>query len=244
MKIYSVLQIGTFHTNHCEDFFVNAQFGAEQQLVAVLDGCSTGTESAFASMLFGKILRQIAKKQYYLEFTTGQTLDLKQGLALVMRQLFEQAAQAKNNLGLDTKELLSTIVLSLVDMKAHTAEVIVVGDGLVYWDGEAIEYDQDNRPDYLGYHLAEDFDLWYQQQRQKLSIDEFNNLAFSTDGIFTFKPVTRRIAQRPEADMVSFLLADHEYMEHPNFLERKVRFIQDEWKHQNSDDLAIVRLMT
>ena len=65
MKVYKTLHIGEFHTNHCEDFLIHEQIGANQILIAVLDGCTMGTESVFASILFGKVLRNIAKKKFY-----------------------------------------------------------------------------------------------------------------------------------------------------------------------------------
>jgi len=77
MKIYSTLNIGEFHTNYCEDFLIDTQIATDQKLVAVLDGCTMGTESVFASILFGKILRKIAKKKFYEEFITDQPDNLK-----------------------------------------------------------------------------------------------------------------------------------------------------------------------
>jgi len=68
MKIYSTLTIGEFHTNYCEDFLVIEQITNSEKLIAVLDGCTMGTESVFASMLYGKILRKIAKHFFYEDF--------------------------------------------------------------------------------------------------------------------------------------------------------------------------------
>jgi len=68
MNVYSVLQIGEFHTNHCEDFLVIEPITANEFLIAVLDGCTMGKESVFASMLYGKTLRKIAKEFYYRDF--------------------------------------------------------------------------------------------------------------------------------------------------------------------------------
>jgi hypothetical protein len=44
------------------------------------------------------------------------------------------------------------------DTDAGAGQVMVIGDGLVSIDGQLTEYEQDNRPDYLGYHLGEDFE--------------------------------------------------------------------------------------
>jgi len=77
MKIYKTLNIGAFHTNFCEDFLIEEQIGTTQKLIAVLDGCTMGTESVFASILFGKILRRAAKQKYYEDFMSGTDDNLK-----------------------------------------------------------------------------------------------------------------------------------------------------------------------
>ena len=53
---------------------------------------------------------------------------------------------------------LSTLIIGIVDTTQSTAEFLTIGDGLICKDGELIEYEQDDKPDYLGYHLADDFE--------------------------------------------------------------------------------------
>lgn len=243
MKIYSVLQIGQFHTNYCEDFLVNEQIGTHQRLIAVLDGCTMGTESAFASMLFGKLLRSIAKQQYYQDFIERDSKEIKQVLKEVFRKLFKEARSIKNQLSLDTNELLSTIILGIIDESYQRASFLTVGDGLIYHDGKSIEYEQDNKPDYLGYHLGEDFETWFNQQQQVLSISDFKNLAISTDGIFTFKNLSKRDEKEDFGNVIEFLLSDKEFSENDNFLERKIRLLEHEKQLVVTDDLAIVRVI-
>ena len=50
-------QIGEFHINHNEDFLVSCEIGNDKMMIAVMDGCTMGTESYFASTLIGKLLR-------------------------------------------------------------------------------------------------------------------------------------------------------------------------------------------
>jgi hypothetical protein len=54
MNVYSTLQIGSFHLNHCEDFTITSELGSGKRLIAVMDGCTMGEESVFASILLGK----------------------------------------------------------------------------------------------------------------------------------------------------------------------------------------------
>lgn len=242
MKIYKTLNIGDFHTNNCEDFLVDEQIATNEKLIAVLDGCTMGTESVFASILYGKILRNIAKKEFYKEFVTNEVLDLKSKLKEVIRQLIIETKSIKSQLGLDTDELLSTLIIGIINIKESSAELLAVGDGLICKDGEITEYEQDDKPDYLGYHLADDFDKWYDSQNQKLSVSKFKDLSISTDGIYTFKNLEDKDKQKSEGDIIQLLLVDNENSEFDNFLDRKIRFLKDKWNHTVTDDLAIIRV--
>jgi hypothetical protein len=244
MRIYKTLNIGDFHTNNCEDFLVDEQIATNEKLIAVLDGCTMGTESVFASILYGKILRSISKKEFYKEFVTNEPLDLKSKLKEVIKQLIKETKSIKSQLGLDTNELLSTLIIGIINTKESKAEFLAIGDGLICKDGEIIEYEQDDKPDYLGYHLADDFDRWYDSQDQKLSISSFKDLSICTDGIYTFKNLENKAKQKSEDDIIQHLLIDNENSEFDNFLDRKIRFLKDKWNHTVTDDLAIIRIKT
>lgn len=243
MRVYTTLHIGEFHTNHCEDFLVEQQIGTHEKLIAVLDGCTMGTESVFASMLFGKILRNIAKKKFYEEFFTNRNDDLKATLKNVLKELFNNVQLIRNQLGLEIGELLSTLILGIVDTSEAQAEFLTIGDGLICWDGKIKEYEQGDKPDYLAYHLADDFDGWYDQQRQTLTINNFKDLAISTDGIFTFKNLDNKSQQKSEHEIISYLLMNNEGAEFGNFLDKKIRTLKNVSNHVATDDLAIVRMI-
>ena len=68
MQKYELTQIGSFHTNHNEDSLITHKIGNHKLLIAVMDGCSMGIESHFASTLIAKILKKLALEFYYLEF--------------------------------------------------------------------------------------------------------------------------------------------------------------------------------
>ncbi len=242
MKTYSHLQIGQFHTNYCEDFLVVAPIGSHRKLIAVLDGCTMGTESAFASMLFGKVLRRLAKEAYYDEFATRSSPALAEQLKTVVEQLFREVRQQKNQLALETEELLTTLLIGIVDLEATQAEVLILGDGVVCADGVWTEFDQGNKPDYLAYHLGEDFDIWYDGQSQRLSYTGFSDFSMATDGILTFQNLKDPSRQKPEKEIIEFFMVDPEGAEHANFLTRKVRALEEQ-DHLVTDDLAVVRLI-
>lgn len=243
IKTFTTLQIGYFHTNYCEDFCVTTPISSHRQLIAVFDGCTMGKESAFASMLFGKTLRNIGRQFYYQDFLTPSYTPLRVQLKEVVKQLFEKVKSAKNQLGLDTHELLSTVVLGIIDEKCNQAEIITIGDGLICHNGQVVTYDQEDRPDYLAYHLGENFEAWFQAQTQRNTLSHFNDLSICTDGIFSFRNLKNPRKQKSEDEIIGFLLINDQLSEHNNFLERKMRVIQHQWEHKVTDDLAVVRVM-
>jgi len=243
MKIYKTLNIGEFHTNYCEDFLIEEQIATNEKLIAVLDGCTMGTESVFASILFGKIARKIAKRKFYEEFIIKDAVGLKDKLKEVVRTLIHEVRTLKNQLGLETNELLSTLLIGIVNIKESKAEFLIIGDGLICKDGKYFEYEQNNTSDYLGYHLTDDFDDWYDNQEQKLTISNFKDLSICTDGILTFKNFKDKTKQKSEDEIIEYLLVDNNGTEFTNFLNRKIRILQEEWNHVVTDDLAIIRII-
>ncbi len=254
MKLYSTSIIGDFHINHNEDYYISSEIGTDKILIAVLDGCSMGKESHFAATLIGKTLRQIAKEYSYKEFImSGNVGNVGQRHAFalrtlpillknILRDLFKKLIIFKGSLGLEREELLSTLILGIVDSKEKKAEILTVGDGLVSYNGELMEYEQDDRPDYLGYHLTEDFETWFANQHQKLSLSNINDLSLSTDGIFTFKPFNNQ--KYPFITMeqiIDFLLKDKKELDSDNALDRKLRHIEKEYGLRPTDDLTIIR---
>ena len=244
MPIFEVLQMGQFHSNYCEDFLISCEVGANRHLIAVMDGCSMGVESHFAATLTGKLLRKIAKEWYYKEFVSKTQMDLPQLLQEISKSLFEQLKALKTQLALDREELLSTLMLGILDVDTHAAEILVVGDGLVCCDGALTEFEQDNKPDYLGYHLEKGFEDWYPAQHQRLSFNNIEDLSIATDGIFTFKKYDNKIwPEKHDADLIHFLLNDGNGSEQENMLKKKMIFIEEEWGLKPTDDLAIIRVM-
>lgn len=241
MKIYHTLHIGSFHTNYCEDFFVVEKISATKKIIAVLDGCSQGTESVFASILFGKILRKIAKQAYYKDFIERQELPLKELLKGVLKELFSEIQHIKRTLDITTLELLSTLIIGVIDEVNLSTEIMVIGDGLVVVDGESFDFEQGDKPDYFAYHLEENFEDWYRNHKQFITTN-FKDLSIATDGIFAFKNLKNPRKQLNSEAIVSFLLKDNEGEKKDYFLDKKIKILQQELDHLPTDDIAIVRV--
>ena len=244
MQHFIHTQMGTFHQNHNEDNFVFATLGNNKILLAVMDGCSMGTESHFASNLIAKVLRKLAKEFFYKDFLEKEDTDMEKQLKAIVKLLFEQLIQLKNILGLEQNELLSTMVISIIDTKSGEGEVLVVGDGFVAVNGRWIEYDQDNIPDYLGYHLSEDFEAWFSEQQQRLSLDRIQDISIGTDGIFTFRKFdNQNYPLISEREIINLLIFDCNGIDKEQMFLKKLLFIEKENGLRPTDDLTIIRLL-
>lgn len=242
MQIRTALHIGDFHTDYCEDFLISEPIGTDRQLLAVMDGCSSGTESAFASMLTGKTLRRIARDVDMLDFRGERAETLKALQINVLEQLFDKLRTFKNDLAMESIELLATLLLAVVDTKDRTAEIIVIGDGLVHCNGKAYEFDQNNRPDYIGYHLAEMFGVWYAKQSQRLTFENIEDLSLSSDGVFSFRPGKGDFHEMSESEILNHFFVDTTDWEREIFLDRKLVQMRDDFNLIHMDDVGMVRL--
>jgi hypothetical protein len=202
MRIYTTLQIGEFHLNHCEDYLVIEDPGKDKKLLAVMDGCTMGRDSYFIATLVGKILKKICKAHNYKELYTP-SLNLADSLKSIIAELFVELRKTQEQLLLEQKDLLTTLIILLADTKLNQGIILAIGDGLVSVNGMITEFDQDNKPDYLGFHLHEDFEQWYGSLSQKIIFDEITDISIATDGIGMFKKF-RHEATDPEIDPISF----------------------------------------
>lgn len=242
MNRYHYSQIGSFHVQHNEDAWVCLPLEQSQSLLAVMDGCSMGKESHFAATLFAKILRKLAQAYSYQQFITKEKIRLTDSLKYFVKELFEELSRIQNQLLLEREELLSTLMIAVVDEIAAEAEVLTVGDGLVAYNGNFQVYEQDNCPDYLGYHLKTPFEDWWQAQDQRLHLRKLNDLSLCSDGIFswqTFEAVQEEIPS--ETACLEYLLVDQTWAEEDSLLLRKVRKLERIDSLKPTDDLTIVR---
>lgn len=244
MRFYELTHIGEFHTNHNEDFLISEEIGIDKKLIAVMDGCSSGTDSYFASTLIGKLLRKIAKQEAYREYLQKQEIKLDKLLEKVSIQLFEELANLNRQLDLKSDEILSTLILGIIDLKQKSAEIMVVGDGLIHINGENIEYENDNKPDYIGYHLNMDKHLWYQTRTKRKSIPQIKDITISTDGIHTFKNHDGKFYEAfSDNEIMSEFFENQSNLENANKLKKSLIMIKDIYGLMPSDDLTMIRVL-
>mgnify|MGYP001209375091 CR=1 FL=1 len=245
MKFYELSHIGEFHVNHNEDFLVLEEAGSTRKLIAVMDGCSSGTDSYFASTLIGKLLRKIAKQEAYEEFAKKETKELKNQLEQISLQLFEELSNLNRQLDLKSDEILSTMILGIIDTKLKSAEIVIVGDGFIHVNGQNIKYENDNKPDYIGYHLKMDKHLWYQKKTKKLTVNNLKNLTISTDGIHTFKNFDgQSYDQISQEQIMAKFFEDENDLDNLNKLKKTLIEIKNTNGLMPSDDLTMIRVIT
>ena len=149
MNKFQLTRIGEFHTDHNEDNLLITEIGNEKTVIAVMDGCSMGTESFFASTLLKKIIQKTSKELHYKEFILRNIYSIEETLNLVLENIVKQLQLIKNELDLSINELLSTLILGIINSTNKEARIIVIGDGLISINGQIHEFDQDNKPDYI-----------------------------------------------------------------------------------------------
>lgn len=117
MKIHSSIQIGDYHQNNCEDHLFISKYGKNKILCAVMDGCTTAFESQFASLLVGKILKKICTEKGYREFIEKNVKSLtpEEDLKLILKDLLNELRLIQNQLMMNPKELLTTLIVLLFD---------------------------------------------------------------------------------------------------------------------------------
>ncbi|MDF1697607.1 MAG: protein phosphatase 2C domain-containing protein [Saprospiraceae bacterium] len=244
MKIYQLTHIGEFHTDHNEDFLIVEELNSKQLLLAVMDGCSSGTDSHFASALIGKLLRKLAKQEAFRVFAQKNIAPISSVIETISLQLFEELRDVNRLLDLKSDEVLSTLILAIVDKNEKSAEAVVVGDGVIHFNGQTIEFENDNKPDYIGYHLNMDKHLWFQTRTERRSFKNIHDFSISTDGIYTFKNFDGKSypALSEEAILHDFFV-DQDHKNNPNKLKKSLLKIKNVHGLQSSDDLTIIRLI-
>jgi hypothetical protein len=244
MRIYTALKKGEYHLHHCEDYLCYTHLSNQIFVCAVMDGCTMGTDSYFASTLTGKLLRKIVNNIGYRELITRQPVcnNVEEYLQHMLRELFTELRLAKGQLLLERNELLTTLINLLVDKKAQCGMAMVIGDGVVCVDGLVHEFEQDNRPDYIGYHLHENFEEWLNRQVQKVYFSNAADISIATDGIATFENLTGKQADENIMPLQLLLAADIK-SDTEDALEKRLTQLEHIHGLVPTDDLAVIRLL-
>jgi len=243
MEIYQLIRKGDMHKDYCEDFLLISKPNEQYSIYGVFDGCSSGDDSHLASGMLAKIVR--AEIQVLVD---ESITSLNKLLSDTVFQTMCTLRNIRDDLLLDTNELLSTMILLLVDNYSKSAEILVFGDGFVSINGKHEPIDQDNAPDYIAYHLdelesIENFELWLKAHSRQFKVAEIKDVSISTDGVNSFQ---QSELQTDEADVpapVDYLMDDTFLLHNKSMLSRKCNILRSKHHLVNQDDIAMIRII-
>ena len=185
MKVDKFKRIGKHHLNHCQDSVGIYEIGSDRYVLLVCDGCSMGNDSHYVSELIQKIIKFIAKEESYRELALSELRSLGEIRKVVLQKLFVRLQEIYQTTGSDKYDYLATVVLMIVDSASKQIVYTVIGDGVIAIDNQILEFDQQNKPDYIGYHLDKDFQEWYSTLNQQGEAKWNRSVSVATDGIMT-----------------------------------------------------------
>ena len=231
------------HQNWCEDnYWLHEQDGLI--IGAVLDGCSTGTQSHFASTFFKYSLEKAFKEN--TDYDSPEEL-----LELLAYATRADIARTAEILALTDMNFLSTMTLFYYKPEWKELVVKFFGDGTVFVNGGRYDNDEGNEPDYLGYYAFTSYINFaeYLATRRTLIFTEVDNFAICSDGIDSWANLKN--PQVPKSIAVDFLIENPTFSGLKSGLSKKYniitqtnsRLITDEelswWEIK--DDLTIIR---
>ena len=172
---------------------------------------------------------------------------------MLVFQMARKVHEVQRVLDLNIAELMSTVVLCVVDKNTNNCYIAAFGDGYFRVDGVesfiqntkfADQEQSENKPDYIAYDIEKiqnysDFDTWYSEKKELHLFENVTDITISSDGMNTFakfKP------SEEDVDPVDFLVRDENWMDKEIMLEKKYNILQSRYCMLNKDDLGMIRI--
>ena len=243
-KSRNVTRRGKGHPQRCEDESLVFSYNQIAVIIA-FDGCSSGKDSYFASGLFAKLFKKIAiQHKIYLE-NLNENSDLEKVTYNLMELFFDELKYSFSYFVLDLSEILSTIVLSVVNLKTKKAYSIIAGDGSLYIDGKIHSINADeNAPKYISYYLQSPFpDVW-ENNINKYNFEVQKVIAVLSDGIDSFKNYNenRYVTETEKSDIIARFFESTYLLDNAVGLARICNMIEKESNIAPNDDLSIAHI--
>lgn len=253
MIIKTLLRRGIDHKNYAEDSLACVEM-KNFVYSCVFDGCSSGKDSHFASTLFKKAFNDVINKLGHI--LDNSENEIEYNLKFLTFQIARKIYETKQVLDLKTEELLSTMVVCVLDKGTQNCMIAAFGDG--YFRVDDVECfvkntkflhleDGENRPDYIAYNLDfmqnyNDFEVWYTMQPEKHFFEDVTNVTIASDGLDTFTKY--REPKNPEdvVNPVDYFVKDELFLGHEIMLEKKYNLINSKYCMTNKDDLSLIRI--
>lgn len=248
MIVHKLVKRGSNHKDFCEDFYLTQQLDEKNFICAVFDGCSSGTDSHFASALFAKLFKASAVEIYGLDRSNFSFDDL---FKEILYRFVCKLSDVKQKLMLTSDEVLSTLIFMLFNTETNQARIIAVGDGFININGKRIQIDQNNRPEYIAYKLdlltkKDYFDFWLGNFQQMFDAHKIHDISIATDGIFSFQKnltVDTKEDEINEAEIIRYFTEDEFLIDNSSMLSRKYNLVKSKNGFENFDDVCIIRII-
>lgn len=249
-NIRSLITRGAAHPLRCEDdLFVKET--DELIIAAVFDGCSSGIDSHVASSLHKKLLSSL---EFDLIDDIGDVKALGHDL---LEYLYTKLFYYYKAYGFRiNEEMLSTVIILVVNKYTSDYNIVVAGDGLVNVNahylnihdstGESVFYLSsiiDDKTTELNFF--EPFEKYYNNECTVFTGTNFDNVAISTDGIDTFKTKFGRMLGEAPRD---FFMKNRTFEKAPNQLKRLYNIytqglhLEDRTPSLNMDDFTMIKI--
>lgn len=206
--------------NSCEDsYFIRET--EDHVCGGVFDGCSTGIKSHWASQTLAYAFQAV---EYYPVSEKALTC-----VYLFLNNI-------KNSLSLTSDNFLSTCILFIYHKKTNTLAVRMFGDGCYFVNDVEYFVEQDNKPDYLGYHVFGEYNsfLEFIDKYPMKIYENVSNFKICSDGV---KSINRSQFEESKGhDPMALLYAPPTS---PNYLKRMWNILKKD-KYTIADDLTII----
>ena len=90
--------------------------------------------------------------------------------------------------------------------------------------------------------MSEDFETFYNSQKQKIGFNKIQDITISTDGIFTFEKIKAN-KSKEEIDVISFLTTEKTNSEKDEMMSLKLKKLENEFGLKPTDDFSIIRII-
>lgn len=248
--VQDLLKRGSDHHNFCQDAL--ARVNTERFFyMAVFDGCSDGRDSHFASALFGKVFVDVINTLIVSLDETSNSLEKKS--KFIIFQIARKLNETRHVLHLNTNEMLSTIVMAIVDKELKESLICVFGDGFFSVNGKHTvvkntrflnQSEGENKPDYIAYDLHKiqkysDFEIWFDSKSEIHKFENVDDISIASDGISTFRSSER---DSDINEVYDYLSVDDKFLTNTIMLYKKYNLLQSTFKLINTDDISMIRL--
>jgi hypothetical protein len=249
MNIRKLRVQGYEHTDN-EDalYFEDIEIGETGHLYigAVMDGCSRGIDSVFASHLLKKLIKEVILITPIEMFTSMYETNNMDDLSLfILEKVYKRLSVLGSLMSLMVNELESTFVL-LVTSDKKRYNITFVGDGFCAIDQDIYENEQGGAPKYMAHYLNKGFKA-LKEDITIITGNFENEVVISSDGVSSFYDYENSEKRK---ELKEFFLIDNFMIKNEACFDKKIVGLKNgrvpdyPSKHiRNQDDITLIKII-